>query len=359
MATGGTRTNDLCHIAVFQHPPRSAFEAGTDNHQLAVSCFTTNVRVFWCTTTFPKQIFVGEHAGDLREEVASNGYGSQLVSKEAVQGYLNKDRARAMQVQLTSDEMLAVICYTGTDAYSDLRSCMRKGVYSKWPRFQYHLRNAVWKLANFDNLAPSVTELYHGLANVEICDLSLSGGVYSVDREGLDIRVFVGLFRYPTFISTSWDFNVAERFAFGLGEGAVEHRTLMVIQVEQAPDRPRFAADVSWISKFGDTEREILLPDNLIFFSSLEDREFDGYGIRHHPAIVEEKGYQEVHCSIVGWGQEWESHTGRYVTSAYTGPGYPGFVPREGSRWMKVTEAVPKVSKQLDAQIDHRESVRH
>eukprot|EP00971_Amphidinium_carterae_P053058 1045035-Amphidinium_carterae.3 len=161
----------------------------------------------WITTTFPKQIFVGEHAGDLREEVASNGYGSQLVSKEAVQGYFNKDRARAMTVQFTADEMLAVLCYTGTDAYVALRSCMRKGECSKWPRFQYHLRNAVWKLANFDNHAPSVTELSTGSV------------------QGFD----VGLFTYPTFISTSWDFNIAERFAFGLDMVKVQSKATSIV----------------------------------------------------------------------------------------------------------------------------------
>ena len=62
-----------------------------------------------------------------------------------------------MAVHLSADEMLAVILYTGSDCYSDLRKTMRdygSCLWHKWIAFIEHLTNAILKLIDHDDDSP-------------------------------------------------------------------------------------------------------------------------------------------------------------------------------------------------------------
>ena len=207
----------------------------------------------------------------LEGEVRRNGYGYCLKIKEPMQSIttlrqiaeekLQHPRHRELGSPLNLEEMLAVLLYTGTDCYADLRCSERDGDYRKWCRFASVLDIAVYNLAvvaaaNCIELPPT---LYHGLGHVYAQDLP------EVCLGGAHDTVYCALgFSSPTFMSTSWDRKVATDFI--LMNGSTEHSVNGLLLQMAGRKAAQIGADVSWISKFPE-ECEVLL-GRFAYFSS-------------------------------------------------------------------------------------------
>ncbi|CAF1452625.1 unnamed protein product [Adineta steineri] len=144
--------------------------------------------------------------------------------------------------------MLAVILYTDTVVYADLRLdeilfCQQNPFEvgdnwhrQKWPIFGAILDSAIRLLYRYDERQNRPPLVYHGLRDTEI-------DKYVFNNHGTEKRD--SYFKYGTFVSTSWDKEVSLGF---MGEKGC----LLEIDTSEPPDgcQRLVGADVSWISKF-------------------------------------------------------------------------------------------------------------
>mmetsp|Transcript_43493 Transcript_43493/g.94438 ORF Transcript_43493/g.94438 Transcript_43493/m.94438 type:complete len:245 (+) Transcript_43493:1769-2503(+) len=218
---------------------------------------------------------------------------------------LHHPRHLELGAPLSLDEILAVLCYTGTNAYSNLRQCNLRLDFKTWPRFQMHLRSAILKLieATPENLRPQKT--FHGMdaefnhllqrgAEVRALSIEDAKEVLGVHGGESDAHVFV----IPTFVSTTWNPLVAKRFAGGAqlmfhcaNEGDGQDGD------DQGPTVV-YGADVSWISKFP-TECEILFPDFTVFnYEGVCVMDSRYSGSAHEARVYKRKHRVDVVCHV-------------------------------------------------------------
>ena len=117
-------------------------------------------------------------------------------------------------------------------------ACQRNKDYDKWRWFDLCLGLGIMTL-NFREKG-GVHKLYSGLKNVKLTKS----------------RVFEG--HFVTYVSSSWRREVAESFAENSG---------MIIEFDKnyRSTFGVFCCDVSWISKFGDNESEVLISRSCSF----------------------------------------------------------------------------------------------
>jgi hypothetical protein len=203
---------------------------------------------------------------------------------------LSHPRHQHMGSPLSHDQMLAILLYTDSIIYSDLRHhemCYSKQDFAntdpgdllekKWPILGCVLNSAIWTLDRHDKQSrPAV--VYHGLHNIEVDPSTFNNhnSARSMSEETCPV------FRYGTFISTSWNKQVAIGFMQGTG-------SLLEIDLTEEDDDPLVGADVSWISKFS-TECEFLIARGATF-------------------VIQSMSFsQEDHCQIVKGKQGPISH---------------------------------------------------
>ncbi|CAF4902223.1 unnamed protein product [Rotaria sp. Silwood1] len=188
--------------------------------------------------------------GQLIKELEKNNYahvmtltsGPYKTLNDVAREKLRHPRHRKMGSPLFHDQMLAVLLYTDTDIEKP-----------KWPVLGSLLASAIWFLDENDN-KPRPPTVYHGLNEIKIDPSAFNNygttKVYSENDEPV--------FKYGTFISTSWDEDVAR--AFSRGKGAL-------LEIDLNTDsgiEPLIGADVSWISKFS-SECEFLIARSATF----------------------------------------------------------------------------------------------
>ncbi|CAF1353953.1 unnamed protein product [Didymodactylos carnosus] len=301
----GYRTDDIEHCSIYFHQGRRCGITVNENFgsRRFISAYlhwdesySANRRItFWNGK-------VSE--GDLVRELEINGFGHVMelstgVFKsldEVVREQLRDPRHQQIGSPLSYDQMLSIILYTSTDVYADLRrdeiyyfvqnfekiNSVGKRDYKsqKWPVFGKVLNTAICCLNDSDNSYRPKT-VYHGLQNIEIDPATFNnhGPVPELAKHHH--------FRYGTFISTSWDKQVALSFRGDKGslleidttDTLVNHTWKLI------------GADVSWISKFP-IECEFLMTRGAVF--QIENINFDN----------------EQNCQVVKVSAGYGSHRG-------------------------------------------------
>eukprot|EP01084_Bolivina_argentea_P255891 430584_1 len=296
LMNNGVRLDDRCHIAVFCHPPRRDQEYNELNSKIyPLICGSANARndALWgkngcgglnrdqhnvddyddekTKEEFNKyvkdwnypSIYVEDILKSIEKDKKDEAVLSLLVkevennsdstAKTAQSGnykldlittsgktliqfvrdtYVNHPRHVKMGKPLAISELFSIVLYTGSYCNYDLCRSQRSGNFRKWPVFDYCLNNAISKLATHEKGRYPV---YTGIGGCQI------------DFKNLDKNE---AYYMSTFVSTSCDVNIAKRF---LGDkGGV------IIAVDPNSRNDALCGDVSWISKFGESEKEVL-----------------------------------------------------------------------------------------------------
>jgi hypothetical protein len=204
--------------------------------------------------------------GDLSKEVEKNGFGEMLTPNlyERVKEKLIHERHTQMGSPLSFEQMLAVILYTDTPLYNELRwdeiqfsmqnvtidnECVPE---QRWPIFGRALNSAICCLNKHDgDNRPAI--VYHGLHGIEVDPTKFN-------NSGYEIRPKTNpFFKYGTFISASRYKEVA--FSFMSLDSPVDHNIGSMLEIDTSRDEDGneiIGADVSWISKF-EVEGEFLI----------------------------------------------------------------------------------------------------
>jgi hypothetical protein len=212
--------------------------------------------------------------GDLIRELQQNGRSSEMDIKsgpykslnDVAREKLNHPRHQQMGSPLSHDQMLAILLYTDSKVYSDLRHhemCYSKQDFAniqpgdlmkkKWPVLGCLLNSAIWTLDQHDK-QPRPMTVYHGLHDIEVDPLTFNNH-NAAKRWHLKTNP---VFRYGTFISTSWNRQVATKFMKGKGS------LLEINLMEEDSKDALVGADVSWISKYS-LECEFLIARGATF----------------------------------------------------------------------------------------------
>ena len=138
-------------------------------------------------------------------------------------------RHQLMGSPLNRAEMLSIILYTGGDSNYDLCKSQRNGDYHKWKWFDYCLYYAINRLSKREY---GSYKIYTGLSGTKLKDKHVDCGYFK------------------TYVSTSWMRQIAETFADDTG---------MIFEINEEFREKAKCCDVSWISKFGISESEILI----------------------------------------------------------------------------------------------------
>jgi len=204
--------------------------------------------------------------GDLCNEVKKNGFEQILTSDlyECVEKKLIHERHIQMGSPLSFEQMLALILYTDTILYKELRwdeiqfSMQDVTIDSehvpeqRWPIFGRTLNSAICCLNKYDrNNRPTL--VYHGLHGVEIDPSTFNNTGYENRPKNNPF------FKYGTFISTSQYKEVA--LSFMSLDPRVERKVGSILEIDTSRDEDGneiIGADVSWISKFS-IEGEFLI----------------------------------------------------------------------------------------------------
>eukprot|EP01084_Bolivina_argentea_P184389 318017_1 len=244
---GGNKMTDLCHLKLYQHPPRSRNIALSENiNSLMVhNNENQNHDVYQPTPDDDVKYGFSSTGGFIKaliEEVIKNAFVSDLCLEcktddeckhetysilQIVKSKIKSHRHQSIGSPLRMDHMLALILYTGCDCNYDLCKSQRNGDYNKWKWFDYCLFHAIMTLSQCESGAFSV---FSGLNKVQMDVRSIKSGYF------------------VTYVSSSWSKGVAESFTNGDG---------MIIQIDKVFKEKVHCCDVTWISKFPD-ECEIL-----------------------------------------------------------------------------------------------------
>lgn len=273
LAGNGYRWDDIGHCSIYFHSGRRAgttIEENFDSKKFMTAYQNWGVDLpkgygFWNGVV---------KDGELIKELENNGYGKVMTvasnlyktMNDVAREKLSHPRHRKMGSPLSHDQMLAILLYTGTNVYADMRQDEMK--YSKhnfadvdpshiekprWPLLSSLLTSALWLLDKFDD-TPRPTTVYHGLHSIEV-DPSVFNNYGEAKLYSENCKP---VFRYGTFISTSWDETVAKSFICNKG-------SLLVIDLNTpSGTEPLIGADVSWISKFP-SECEFLIARSATF----------------------------------------------------------------------------------------------
>jgi hypothetical protein len=196
----------------------------------------------------------------LEDELLRHGYQNEMwtVDGRDINCFVQDKAAHPRHVRmidqygeaarLTHDELLAIACYTGVDAYRDVRRSAAARNWDRWPSFIENLIRGLQKLQTFEmlDLEPS-QPLFHGISNA-----IAHGQTYFGVEDTFWLK-----FMMP--ISTSPDRDLALSF---LEPGRSSNSLLLRFE---APFRDEtygrsmtYFADISWISQFP-LEREVLV----------------------------------------------------------------------------------------------------
>eukprot|EP01083_Nonionella_stella_P157203 510104_1 len=250
---GGNVMNDLCHVSVYKHPPRSKRIQSTQN----LKCFVLNANestplnaVYTPTIEDMIECVYNEQDGYMKTfiaEIIRNGCKKHLYLSNDDR-FQNKDkytimntvqdklvcmRHKQMGSPLNRSEMLALILYTSTDCNERLCNAQRDGDYDKWKWFDYCLYNAVLKLSQRE------------------C------GSYAIYTALKDVKLqyeFIERGCLKTYLSTTWVEDIALQF---MEMDAYDKYILFEMDGEFR--EKCIGCDVSWISKFGSNECEVLI----------------------------------------------------------------------------------------------------
>ncbi|CAF1489424.1 unnamed protein product [Adineta ricciae] len=268
----GYDKNDIDHCSKYFHPGRRGGTTIAEN--FGSKKFITAYQNWG--VDLPKGVGLWNGVvkeGDLIRELEQNGFGAVMVvsSKPSktldhvAQKKLNDPRHKEMGSPLSHDQMLAIILYTDSDVYKDLRHhemCYSQQDFAntkpcdlmqkKWPILGCLLNSAIWVLDQHDK-RPRPKVVYHGLCGIEVDPLVFNNHNATKRNSATTGPVF----RYGTFISTSWNKEVALEFMNKKG-------SLLEISLEEEHMDALVGADVSWISKY-QTEYEFLIARGATF----------------------------------------------------------------------------------------------
>jgi hypothetical protein len=273
----GYQPHDIGHCTIYSHTrQRSAL---TVKENMSSKKFISGFQNWGDDKTIECRVSTNlGKEGDLISEINQNGFGHVLLLKGEPYASLN-DVAREklkhprhikMGSPLNHDQMLAILLYTDTPVYADLRwneilFCQQnpyrwqEGWFSqKWPIFGAILDSAIRLLDKHDERVNRPPIVYHGLQDINM-DKSIFNNHGTRKRDNY--------FKYGTFVSTSWDRQVSLGF---IGEKGC----LLVIDTSEQSDSGKrlVGADVSWISKFP-MESEFLIARKPTF--EITDMKFD------------------------------------------------------------------------------------
>jgi hypothetical protein len=271
----GFRIDDRGHCSIYFHPGRRGL---TQSENLGSRKFVSAAltgSILGIDSCHAWNYDVDD--ADLVNELEKNGFGHVMKPTigpykslyEVVDEKLEHPRHKRIGSPLSREQMLAIILYTDTDVYIDLRwdeiqhaSIPFNENQQKWPVLGKVLEEAICILSQADDQCrPDI--VYHGLKDIEIDPKKFNNEVTMMTQGSPHDR-----FGYGTFVSTSWNEHVALGFMSGQG------LLLKIILNHNEYYRRVFGADVSWISKFP-LESEYLIARSVVFFSPGNDIYFD------------------------------------------------------------------------------------
>ena len=253
LLNGGNVLKDRCHVALYRHPPRdrgqSARSQALNDGIRAFSLndeFVENAPLHYVTAVEREELRYNEKNGFLDmliDEVIANGFEHDLYNDEnhermgnipyplmtVVAEKLRCRRHKRMGSCLNTAEMLALLLYTGGESNHALCAAQRNGDYATWMWFDLCLYSAISKLSKREH--GSYT-LYTGLKSTRLTSNTAQSGYFK------------------TYVSTSWMRDIALGFADETG---------MLFEIDANFRKHAVACDISWISKFGQTECEVLI----------------------------------------------------------------------------------------------------
>eukprot|EP01084_Bolivina_argentea_P288778 495703_1 len=240
---GGNELNDRCHITIYTHPPRDRARGRGREIAQGINSFSLNDE--WAENVpLYRPTGIEKKDGCLNcflTEIINNGYKSDLclcdddlkndeyTLMNIVDSKLNCMRHKKMGCPLNRSEMLSLILYTGGDSNYELCKEQRNGEYEKWKWFDYCLYNAIIKLSKREY---GCYKIYTGLSSTNLP------------------HKYVEIGYFKTYVSTSWVREIAETFTDDTG---------MIFEINETFRQDAICCDVSWISKFGLNECEILI----------------------------------------------------------------------------------------------------
>ena len=299
LEASGNRLDDRCHEMLFSHPPRrrmptslpDGFNSMTctpcDDAEVAQGCghyamvpgnVITVIRgspLVEYSLKVPKELLPGEHEEmrtpddrfgqrlfirDLDHvellcaEMRRNGHGAELTTSEGTsllevaQGYRSHPFHTSIGKPLNDGELLALVIYTGCDANYAMTTAQLGSDYSTWKVLDYLLSMAIgilsWHVPAFD------VPLYTGLQNVWATPQE--GFTYRPGNETEMVDTNKSVF-LKCHMSSSVKRSVAEEFRGNKG-------VVMTFPPQALHHAAHIGgmAPVHWISKFGDSEAEVL-----------------------------------------------------------------------------------------------------
>eukprot|EP01084_Bolivina_argentea_P056503 103413_1 len=249
LLNGGNNINDQCHVRVYCHPPRIEQRKKSGYHPFKFSGIASGgIVVSDAIDNAQKGLNLDQKKENellslLIAEIKRNKFEKDLKRSDGTllldiaKQKLNHSRHIAMKSPLNAVEMLSIILYTEASCNYNLCRCQRNGDYKTWVVFDYILDKAIKKLAAKEY---GCYPLFSGIGDVRINFEEEKGTCFS-DKIPY-IKAYL-----CTFTSTSWDKSIAKRFAGSRG---------MIVAFES--DKRKEGCDVSWISKYGESEKEIL-----------------------------------------------------------------------------------------------------
>eukprot|EP00486_Rosalina_sp_Unknown_P014863 CAMPEP_0201594142 /NCGR_PEP_ID=MMETSP0190_2-20130828/191545_1 /ASSEMBLY_ACC=CAM_ASM_000263 /TAXON_ID=37353 /ORGANISM="Rosalina sp." /LENGTH=447 /DNA_ID=CAMNT_0048053629 /DNA_START=34 /DNA_END=1377 /DNA_ORIENTATION=- len=255
---GGHDLCDQAHIRIYDHPPRI---------EQNMSMLPSNFNPFAFGNEDEGKFVLQEKIDDaqkgldleqktenellelLIKEINNNKYGDDLKRNggksliDIAAEKLKHPRHVAMNSPLNKLEMLSIVLYTEANCNYDLCASQRSGDYKKWVVFDYVLNQACHKLSRAeDGRYPCYSGVGGVMMDFKDCEYVCDMPCFS-SKDKIPCKKG----RLCTFTSTSWDINVAKRFCGSKG---------MIVAI--GSDKRSWGCDVSWISKFGMSEKEIL-----------------------------------------------------------------------------------------------------
>eukprot|EP01084_Bolivina_argentea_P273426 465756_1 len=265
---GGNTLKDRAHVIIYKHPPRGRrgiANNNDDDHEINSFClnddWSENKALYDPTEQDRKESECNDKDGFLKlliREVVDNGFKSDLCLTEEhektntyslmsiVNDKLNCMRHKRMGSPLNKAEMLAILLYTGEQSNYDLCKAQRNGNYNIWIWFDYCLFNAINKLSKREY---GSYKIYTGLASTKLT------------------MKYVKIGYFKTYVSTSWVKQIALSFVDDDG---------MMFEINDSFRENAICCDVSWISKFGLNECEVLIARSIdAVFNSFECKVID------------------------------------------------------------------------------------
>ena len=249
---GGNNVSDKCHLRIYDHPPREQKKSYSSKYHPFAFFEVSEIEKNWndleakISEIQKKYDLKGKKESELLElliqEMKKNGFESNLNRSKDVslidiaKQKLKHPRHIAMKSPLNVVEMFSIVLYTEAMCNYDLCKSQRSGDYHKWIVFDYVLDTAISKLASAED---GKYPCYSGVGGVMM--------KFNDKQKDCTNTFLCKKGRLCTFTSTSWDFNVAKRFCGSTG---------MIVAI--GGDKRKFGCDVSWISKYGLSEKEIL-----------------------------------------------------------------------------------------------------